>query len=131
VKDMSSPTEIRADSTENLLQPETSASISGYLSDAEGNRNRIPLAKCSQQAIISTPAASISIDEPHMTISTDEDTEHIAVCMNPPPTHNDSLKNIPDLEANDRHFSTSPHPLVPYVATQSVPSSDGLTCRHK
>jgi hypothetical protein len=128
---MSSPTEIRADSTENLLQPETSAANCGYLSDAEGNRNRIPLAKCTQQAI-TTPVASISIDEPHMTISTDEDTEHIAVCMNPRSnTVTDSLKNIPDLEANDRGFGTGPHPLVPYVATQSVPSSDGLTCRHK
>lgn len=125
---MSSPTEIRTDSTENLLlllDPATSSfDLSG---DAEGNKNRIPLARCSQQAVISTPGASISIEEPHMTVSTDEDTEHIAVNINPSnPNVGDSLRSINDLESGSQ-----PHPLVPFVSPQNVPSSDGLTCRHK
>ncbi|XP_035705072.1 small conductance calcium-activated potassium channel protein isoform X5 [Folsomia candida] len=127
---MSSPSEIRADSsTENLLlQVEASPSNCGFLNDAEGNRNRIPLARCSQQAVVvSTPAASISIEEPHMTVSTDEDTEHIAVNITGG-NAGDSLRSINDLESST---TTNPHPLVPCVATQSVPSSDGLSCRHK
>lgn len=125
---MSLPTEIRADSTENLLHPEH-GSHAEYLNDAEGNRNRIPLARCSQQAVVATPG--VSIEEPHtMMISTDEDTEHIAVSINPNHSTGDSLRSVADLESGDRSFS-NPHPLVPYVATSSVPSSDGLSCRHK
>lgn len=89
-------------------KPTTTSSNSGYFSDTEtgggsgGNssstasapasappgvatlqtRSRIPLGLCVQQTAISTPSASISVDEPPIMISTDDDPDNVQVLLN-------------------------------------------------
>lgn len=88
-------------------KPTTTSSNSGYFSDTEGERgsagnssnsasapasappgvatlqtrNRIPLGLCVQQTAISTPSASISVDEPPIMISTEDDTDNVHVLL--------------------------------------------------
>ena len=145
---MSSTIEIRGDSEEErLVTPEVATIQPGhnpsYLSEAEAlnssqSRNRIPLALCSQQTALSssTPGASLSVDEPPALISTDDDTEQISSALGPhintdPMMSSESTRSVPELELHcrtraDVHQLGSTH----HVST-SVPSHDGLVCRHR
>lgn len=69
-----------------------SSSTSGGLTISGGglgtstpqSRNRIPLGLCVQQTAISTPSASISVDEPPIMISTDDDPDNVQVLLGRP-----------------------------------------------
>jgi len=141
----SSSTETRADSTENLLQhePTPESSRSQYLSQHEGPfarryRPRTPLAQCAQQTTLcSTPAASLSVEDPPIMISTDEDGDVTPIShsqtMNPPNNaivNSESTRSVPELELHSRIRGDS-HPLNPANASSSAPSHDGLVCRHR
>ena len=148
---MSSTVEIRANSEEEaLVTPETTSLVvepgnSGYLSETDAtapnnssqSRNRIPLALCSQQTALSTPGASLSVDEPPIMISTDSDTEQISAALGPhintdPIMSSESTRSVPELELHCR-TRAEVHPLGSSSAnvSTSVPCHDGLVCRHR
>jgi hypothetical protein len=136
----------RAESSENLLDPEKGLSV-GYLgTDGETSqtRNRIPLALCSQQTAVSTPAASLSVDEPPVLISGDEEKDTrvlvpttLSQSQSPsqqdPMMSSESTRSVPELELHSR-TRAEVHPLGALGASTSstsAPTHEGLICRHR
>jgi hypothetical protein len=148
-------------------KPSTSAvAISNAAAEAaqlqQSNRNRIPLAMCSQQTAVSTPGASLSVDETPIMISTDEDTDQTTSLILPvghgqnitattsqiissnridPLINAESTRSVPELELHSRTRnvalriagggSTDKYSVHSDQVSSSVPSNDGLMCRHR
>lgn len=53
----------------------------GLLVSTAQSRNRVPLGLCVQQTAISTPSASISVEEPPIMISTDDDPDNVQLLL--------------------------------------------------
>lgn len=115
---------------------------------AQSNRNRIPLALCSQQTALSTPGASLSVDETPIMISTDEDTDQttslilpeqnnattsqIISSNNDPMISGELTRSVPELEIHSNsRIRGGIHSLESGKVSTSVPSHDGLMCRHR
>ena len=102
-------------------KPSTSVvAISNAAAEAaqqQSNRNRIPLALCSQQTALSTPGASLSVDEAPIMISTDEDTDQTTSLILPVAGGQNLTATTSQIISSNSRID----PLINAESTRSVP----------